>query len=543
MLDSIKISNFKAIQDEVDENGKLIKAKPLELRGLANVNYLVGKNGCGKSSVLEGLVFLAISSNLNGINLKNNILSKELDCWLFLQYGNNKIRDGVLEINNIDLNLPESQPKTEFIVDNIRQNLKRIDQDIIKNDESLQFCNFNLLSTQNDSDYEILPLKFAKLEYRNGDVSTEEIKVVFEKFGIDIKNIDKLHKIKGGLTFGDSAAFEFENVGVNNYHETSTGEQFLFMLIVKLLYFKKSVKFYEGIFILDEPENSLHPHYQKLIPKLFDYLTKDFNNVRFIISTHSPFIINAALKLENQKVYHIADGQCNNPEGYDKNSLNQVVSGIHGDLGMLPQDLFFSNCLIWVEGPTDAIYLDFWLQKYLSELSPKVSLKKGVDYEFCLFGGASANNFYVLPDDYEFKYDKNDKQKIFDMLKIHPRSFVVVDNDEGNLIENPLLNGISGFEDFKQEVIKSFDSVDYWYDKNPDNFTIEIYIVGVSVKALTPDGKSKKTKEIEYTGTKKNFAINHCKNSEHKKLDEVLTEAGKVMIQKIYEFIKKSNNL
>jgi AAA15 family ATPase/GTPase len=47
MLDSISIKNFKAIKDP-----------GLTLTGLANVNYLVGKNGCGKSSVLEGIQIL-----------------------------------------------------------------------------------------------------------------------------------------------------------------------------------------------------------------------------------------------------------------------------------------------------------------------------------------------------------------------------------------------------------------------------------------------------------------------------------------------------
>jgi AAA15 family ATPase/GTPase len=52
MLDSITIKNFKAI----GENG-------LTLSGLTNVNYLVGKNGCGKSSILELLNFANLNNN------------------------------------------------------------------------------------------------------------------------------------------------------------------------------------------------------------------------------------------------------------------------------------------------------------------------------------------------------------------------------------------------------------------------------------------------------------------------------------------------
>jgi AAA15 family ATPase/GTPase len=57
MLDSITIKNFKAIQSP----------KGLTLTGLKNVNYLVGKNGCGKSSVLENIYLC------DGFNLASQI--------------------------------------------------------------------------------------------------------------------------------------------------------------------------------------------------------------------------------------------------------------------------------------------------------------------------------------------------------------------------------------------------------------------------------------------------------------------------------------
>ena len=61
---------------------------------------------------------------------------------------------------------------------------------------------------------------------------------------------------------------------------------------------------------------------------------------------------------------------------------------------------------------------------------------KGIDYEFSTFGGASAENFYLLEDDYEYNPSKEKdpkSNKIFDMLKIHPYSFILIDNDGGKL--------------------------------------------------------------------------------------------------------------
>ena len=58
MLNRIEIRNFKAIQD-----GKDGTLKPLILDNLAQVNYLVGKNGSGKSSVLETMFLIGFQTN------------------------------------------------------------------------------------------------------------------------------------------------------------------------------------------------------------------------------------------------------------------------------------------------------------------------------------------------------------------------------------------------------------------------------------------------------------------------------------------------
>jgi AAA15 family ATPase/GTPase len=55
MLDSISIKNFKRIQGDT----------PLVLNDLAKVNYLVGPNGGGKSSVLELITYFQNKGNIN----------------------------------------------------------------------------------------------------------------------------------------------------------------------------------------------------------------------------------------------------------------------------------------------------------------------------------------------------------------------------------------------------------------------------------------------------------------------------------------------
>jgi AAA15 family ATPase/GTPase len=62
MLDSITIKNFKAIQEK----------DGLALNNLTQVNYLVDPNGCGKSSILEGVIVL---KNLHLDDSESKILS------------------------------------------------------------------------------------------------------------------------------------------------------------------------------------------------------------------------------------------------------------------------------------------------------------------------------------------------------------------------------------------------------------------------------------------------------------------------------------
>ena len=78
MLDSIEIKNFKRIGEE-----------GLKLNNLKQVNYLVGENGSGKSSVLECLYIFSFDSDILYRETKNkNRKSKQFRTCLksFIPY-------------------------------------------------------------------------------------------------------------------------------------------------------------------------------------------------------------------------------------------------------------------------------------------------------------------------------------------------------------------------------------------------------------------------------------------------------------------------
>ena len=82
------------------------------------------------------------------------------------------------------------------------------------------------------------------------------------------------------------------HLGNNNIIGQSNGETSLF-------FFEKEIK-ENGIYILDEPENSLSPSNQIKLKKFIEESVRFFNS-QFIISTHSPFL----LDLMDARIYDL----------------------------------------------------------------------------------------------------------------------------------------------------------------------------------------------------------------------------------------------
>lgn len=81
---------------------------------------------------------------------------------------------------------------------------------------------------------------------------------------------------------------------MDNVREMSNGES-------AFMYFVKKIDA-EGLYLLDEPENSLSPERQL---ELLDYIRDSarFFGCQFIIATHSPFL----LSMEGAKIYDLDD--------------------------------------------------------------------------------------------------------------------------------------------------------------------------------------------------------------------------------------------
>jgi hypothetical protein len=92
-------------------------------------------------------------------------------------------------------------------------------------------------------------------------------------------------------------------------------------------------------------------------------------------------------------------------------------SNVCADLGFRASDLLQSNCVVWVEGPSDRIYIREWIR------IADESLVEGVHYTVMFYGGKLLS--HLTPDD----PNEADVGRFISLRKLNRNLVVILDSD------------------------------------------------------------------------------------------------------------------
>lgn len=310
------------------------------------------------------------------------------------------------------------------------------------------------------------------------------------------------------------------------------------------------------LFFIEEPEMYLHPG---VLRKFIEVINSDlFKNHQYFITTHSNIVLDTSadtnINMSIFKFKKVKDKDKNDGKDFLIEQCNNGDVSLLNDLGIRNSSLFLSNCSIWVEGITDRLYLKHYLKLYCDKHKDKKLYRENIDYTFIEYGGGNVVHF---------NFNKEDNPNSINAKYISNKIFLIADNDntkqgsakairkeeykkqlEENFYELTVteIENLITTEILKQTLLvqnpKKESEINKVFEKEKKFANKKL---GKFIDSLFPNAEIKTYSAN--SGTIKN-KVEFC-NSVIGVIDdyEKLSEEAKLITEKLYEFIRKNNEI